>query len=298
MFIILGFLRCTNNWNWEDVTSDYIPELNVFGLISLDEKIPTFVQIHKTLGLEGPTWKTTNKDTIWYGPGPYDYWIDEQQESLYDVKDASVFISDGEKDFPFSLLSDFDPKWELYPYLDEAIYFDQQNQFFPEPNRTYYLSVTTPDGLSVMGEVTTPPIPQLHTNLPPDTVYHKKTYSITWDPLFSVKVSIRTTVLYHWLCGSNQIAILNEGDSSWTSSVENCERGWIYDTESEADSIQIEIRSMDNNYYQYFIKHAYDQEFVNFLLGGGASGYSFGVEGGLGVFGAIATDRIYRVFVP
>ena len=74
-------------------------------------------------------------------------------------------------------------------------------------------------------------------------------------------------------------------DSSWTSSIIDCQR-WE-DESSEPDSFMIEFRAMDNNYYEYFIKHAWEDEFVSFLLGGGDTGLIIGVEGGYGVLGQL-----------
>jgi hypothetical protein len=54
--------------------------------------------------------------------------------------------------------------------------------------------------------------------------------------------------------------------------------------------------SMDSNYHNYFLKYGdpeADQEFSSLFLGQGGSGRSFGILGGIGVFGAVGFDRHY-----
>ena len=52
---------------------------------------------------------------------------------------------------------------------------------------------------------------------------------------------------------------------------------------------------MDKNYYDYFIIGG-GERFENFLLGGqGTSGNSLGIQGGYGVFGAVASDKLIRI---
>ena len=72
---------------------------------------------------------------------------------------------------------------------------------------------------------------------------------------------------------------------------------WYWESD-EPDSILIEVRAMDENYYDYFIRYGSGDDFSSFALGQGSSSRSVGIEGGIGVFCAIATDRVYRVFAP
>jgi len=54
---------------------------------------------------------------------------------------------------------------------------------------------------------------------------------------------------------------------------------------------------MDENYYEYFIKGEEDK-YSNFLLGSGTTaGQSVGIEGALGVFGAVASSKVQRVII-
>ncbi len=288
---ILSLATC-GKWGWEDVTSDHEPVFNVFALISLDTTIQSFVRVHQTLDLQSPEEEIICKDTIWYGDGPYDFRLRDLWESQYLVKDATVTISDGIKDYVFSYVN-----FEHDYYLDEeTIYLDTLGQFHPEPNTKYFLNVSTPDGKKLTGEVTTPPIPVIYSEQIPDTVYIRKTFTVTWKPLETVHSLIRTSSILYWICGSEQRDVMEPGDSSWTSSIVDCH---YYENESsEPDSLMIEMRTLDDNYYEYFLKHAWEDEFVSFLLGGGDAGLTIGIEGGYGVFGAIAADRVYRVIVP
>ena len=55
---------------------------------------------------------------------------------------------------------------------------------------------------------------------------------------------------------------------------------------------------MDENYYDYFNKNGFDNEFVNFLMRTGGSGPAFGIEGGFGTFCAVASDRVETIIIP
>ena len=66
-----------------------------------------------------------------------------------------------------------------------------------------------------------------------------------------------------------------------------------YETE---DFLLINLMSMDNNYHNYFLKYGgdgEDKEFSSLFLGQGGSGRSFGIQGGIGLFGSIGFDRHY-----
>ena len=54
--------------------------------------------------------------------------------------------------------------------------------------------------------------------------------------------------------------------------------------------------SMDENYFNYFIKYS-DSEFTS-SFGSGGSGRSFGVIGGIGVFGSVAADHHSMIMIP
>lgn len=290
VLIIISFVSC-GNWGWEDVTSDEEPQLNVFALVSLDTAVQSFVEVRRTIGLSGPEDRIIGKDTVWYGDGKNDYYIETIWASNFEVRDANVTISDGTGDYIFHPVVNRNTQ---YDYYDEdsrfkcIVYLDTLDLFHPEPNKTYFLTVTTPDGKELTGETVTPIIPDIYEAQIPDTINLKKTFTILWRPMDSY--SRLTTDA--WLCGGYNQKINEPGDSVWTSTVKYCD--WYYE-ESDTENMTIELRAMDMNYYEYFIKHSGDDEFVSLLLGGGDSGLAFGVEGGYGVFGSIACDRVCRV---
>ena len=50
-FPILLMYSCYRPTEWEDVTADYDPVLNVIGIISLDDNIDSFVGVYRTTEL-------------------------------------------------------------------------------------------------------------------------------------------------------------------------------------------------------------------------------------------------------
>ncbi len=51
-FIFYGCLSFAPELEWEDVTSDHDPVLNVFGLLSADSILTSFVRVNRTLDME------------------------------------------------------------------------------------------------------------------------------------------------------------------------------------------------------------------------------------------------------
>ncbi len=94
-------------------------------------------------------------------------------------------------------------------------------------------------------------------------------------------------------CGIIQSAIIAPEEDSITYRREFCED----DTDStdwDEDWLIIGLMSMDQNYYDHFIKYGQeDPEFTSLFLGVGGSGRNYGIEGGIGVFGSIAMDRAF-----
>ncbi len=66
---------------------------------------------------------------------------------------------------------------------------------------------------------------------------------------------------------------------------------------SEPEPFIIRLMTMDENYYEYFIRGE-EGGYNNFLLGSGTTaGQSVGIEGALGVFGAVASSKVQRVII-
>ena len=130
--------------DWEDVSSDYESELNVFAFISLDETIPTFVQVRQTLGLEGSVYEFIGYDTL-YNEDSSDYYIYEVTESRYAVEDADVTISDGVTEYELTLfdedsLYEIEDWWRFNNFWSGGVYIDSFGLFVPEPNKDYFLT--------------------------------------------------------------------------------------------------------------------------------------------------------------
>jgi hypothetical protein len=100
-------------------------------------------------------------------------------------------------------------------------------------------------------------------------------------------------------CGFWQQLAVSPGDTAWTYRRDICEEtvsiGETNDYETE-DFLLINLMSMDRNYHNYFLKYGgdgEDEEFSSLFLGQGGSGRSFGIQGGIGIFGSIGFDRHY-----
>ncbi len=287
------------HWGWEDVESDYESELSVIGFISLDETLPSQIIVERTLRLDEPTYELIpGTDTVWYGNGPNDFYLCcTHQRSLYGIGDAEVIVSDGISDYSFYPRTDI----EEGDYISRGRfnwYYDTTGTFQPLPETTYYLTVTALDSMILTGEVTTPS--QIHIvddyEHTPDTLNAGVSFEVTWQNYDGPGSAIVSPLNPSYYCGVWMMGEFQEGSNSWVSPHEQCDGGggefW------DPDTVQIEIIGMENNYYDYFIKHSGEDDFIDFIMGGGNTGASFGVEGGIGVFGAITVDRIYRVMKP
>ena len=293
---------------WEDVTSNHEPVLNVLGLISADSIVTSFVRVHRSLRMDEAE-DTLVRDTI--GGNIFIYY-----SSRYVVRDANVIASNGINDYMFEI-----PQFIIEN--DDTIFSDMYlyngNDLNPQPGETWTLSVTTPGGLSVTGETTVPPLPQLYDEQLPDSFYLNQTMDIVWQPLTDnypvINVGNLLSYFYdeydyyyydyygggkrNYKCGIWQSQIISPEEESWTYHREFCEEEYEEDsTEWDEDWLIIGLMSMDQNYYDYFIKYGQDPEFTSLFLGEGSSGRNFGIEGGIGLFGSIGMDRAYIPLLP
>ena len=84
----------------------------------------------------------------------------------------------------------------------------------------------------------------------------------------------------------------------WDPIINNSNLGYCGDGNPDNELLFIRLLAMDDNYYQYFAQERF-KEFSNFLFeSGGTAGRSIGIEGGFGIFGAFASDTLYRTLVP
>ncbi len=267
--------------DWENVNSDHEPVLNVFGLISLDEKVKSFVDVRRTLSLDE---KQTQSQGVDF-------------ESKFLVKEAVVEISDGINTYTFNFIP-YKPQ-DKQPggvYLDK--YYDTTRTFIPQPNTLYTLKVTTEKWGRLTGEVVTPNFPEIVSESVPDTVYTKIPYTVKYRLNGDSFGKITTDVVRGYFCGAEHQDIIYPGSSEWTTPPVNCSSDWSRPGGvTDSDTLEITLRTMDAQYYEYIIKES-ASEFVDLLTGSGGTAKSIGVEGGYGVFGAITADRIFRVIIP
>jgi hypothetical protein len=322
----IGFLiSCSllSDSRWEPIDTDNEEKLNVFAVISLDDSLQSFVVVHKTLDTASPdqfvvgrdtiyyeTWKSYNEntglmetDTFWYETPIYR----DITESMYLVKDATVTISDGSQDYIFTRAPQEKSHEELYYWSsnlfeDLAIYLNTDSTFHPRPNTEYSLTITTPNGLSLTGSTTTPHIPQLIESNLRDTLSMRQLFQISWHYHGDYSAAI-TTGIKNWgedngnVCGIYQYGTTDPGDTTWNSSIDS----WCYENNPDpGDQTQLDIRLrfLDNNYYDYFLATDEGAKISNFLVGGGAVGAAYGVEGGYGVFGSLSAYWTQRIAIP
>jgi len=293
-FTLIGCLSLAPDLEWEDVTSDHDPVLNVFGLLSADSILTSFVRVHRTLDMEEAADSLT-RDTIGGN-------IFISYTSRFIIRDAEVIVSNGENEFLFEYT---DYSFDLNGSLSE-VYQYQGDDLYPQPGETWTLNVTTPGGLSVTGETIIPPLPQISSEELPDSFQLDQTMDITWQPMadnYQI-MNIGNYLGYFgyddyygggFSCGLWQENIIKPEEESWTYRRNICDES--YDQEWDEDLLLLNLMSMDNNYFDYFIKFR-EVEFSSSTIGEGGFGRSFGIDGGIGVFGSVAIDRHWIPIIP
>ena len=293
-FTLFGCLSLAPELEWEDVKSDHDPVLNVFGLLSADSILTSFVRVHRTLDMEEAADSLT-RDTI--GGNTFISYT-----SRFIIRDAEVIVSNGENEFLFEYT---DYSFDLNGSLSE-VYQYQGDDLYPQPGETWTLNITTPGGLSVTGETIIPPLPQISSEELPDSFQLDQTMDITWQPMadnYQI-MNIGNYLGYFgyddyygggFSCGLWQENIIKPEEESWTYRRDICDES--YDQEWDEDLLLLNLMSMDNNYFDYFIRFR-EVEFSSSTIGEGGSGRSFGIDGGIGVFGSVAIDRHWIPMIP
>ena len=293
-FTLIGCLSLAPDLEWEDVTSDHDPVLNVFGLLSADSILTSFVRVHRTLDMEEAA-DSLIRDTIGGN-------ILISYTSRFIIRDAEVIVSNGENEFLFEYT---DYSFDLNGSLSE-VYQYQGDDLFPQPGETWTLNVTTPGGLSVTGETIIPPLPQISSEELPDSFQLDQTMEITWQPMadnYQI-MNIGNYLGYFgyddyygggFRCGRWQENIIKPEEESWTYRRDICDVN--YYQEWDEDLLLLNLMSMDNNYFDYFIRYG-EVEYSSSTIGEGGSGRSFGIDGGIGVFGSGAIDRHWIPMIP
>ena len=293
-FTLFGCLSLAPELEWEDVMSDHDPVLNVFGLISADSLVTSFVRVQRTLDMEEAA-DSLIRDTI----GGTIFII---YTSRFLIRDAEVIVSNGVNEYIFEYT---DYSFSQEESLSE-LYLYQGDDLYPQPGETWTLNVTTPGGLSVTGETIIPPLPQISSEELPDSFQLDQTMDITWQPMadnYQI-MNIGNYLGYFgyddyygggFSCGLWQENIITPEEESWTYRRNICDES--YDQEWDEDLLLLNLMSMDNNYFDYFIKFR-EVEFSSSTIGEGGFGRSFGIDGGIGVFGSVAIDRHWIPIIP
>ena len=279
---------------WKDVSSDHDPVLNILGIISPDSLVTSFVQVHRSLDLEEAQ-DTLVRDTV----GGYIY---IRYASRFVVRNAEVIVRLGEKEYQFDYrnfgIEDNDA-------ISQGAYFYNGDDLNPQPGETYTLSVTTPSGKSATGKTIIPPLAQIHKELLPDSFEVNQDLEINWgsldnhNQLINVGNYLSIFNYYYYYrggpCGIAQEKLIGPGVDSWIYHREFCDEN-TFGQDWDEDWLLLQLMSMDQNYYDFFIKFSQqDQEYSNLFIGQGGSGRNYGIEGGIGVFGSVTFDR---TFIP
>ena len=175
IIIFVFFSSCTivpPEMEWEDVSSDHDPLLNILGIISPDSLVNSFVQVHRSLDLEEAQ-DTLVRDTVDGGIRIY-------YASRFVVRNAEVIVYLGDKEYLFDYRN---IDMEDDDTVSLGAYFYNGNDLNPQPGEIYTLSVTTPSGLNTMGQTIIPPHPLIHEELLPDTFQVNQDLEINWEPL-------------------------------------------------------------------------------------------------------------------
>ena len=279
------FTACEVDNNWEKIEADYDPELIVFGLISLDPEIDSFVKVYRTLELSEESEIIASTDTFQTDDSTY---IFSNYEPAGLIKDAEVSITSNGISIPFNFVSR-----QLFE-REKNHYLDTLGIFIPQPGTIYTLNISVPGYPLVKGELLTPLIPVLIDSLIQDTISIKRDYDIVWEKLNSGKGILTGRlggvkdgeVSDSFIdCNPNLDRVVDIQEGSYKVLAKICD-------DPPLDIMlpfKIGLMTMDDNYYQYFIKGE-GSKYNNFLLGSGTTaGYSVGIQGALGVFGSIAS---------
>ncbi|SVE64128.1 uncharacterized protein METZ01_LOCUS516982, partial [marine metagenome] len=217
-----------------------------------DSILTSFVRVHRTLDMEEAADSLT-RDTIGGN-------IFISYTSRFIIRDAEVIVSNGENEFLFEYT---DYSFDLNGSLSE-VYQYQGDDLYPQPGETWTLNVTTPGGLSVTGETIIPPLPQISSEELPDSFQLDQTMEITWQPMadnYQI-MNIGNYLGYFgyddyygggFSCGLWQENIIKPEEESWTYRRDICDVN--YYQEWDEDLLLLNLMSMDNNYFDYFIRY-------------------------------------------
>jgi len=138
MPVVLLISGCGYSTKKEIYNPEYEPEISVFSVISTDNG-DEFVIVEKTMRLNESDLNSSS--TI--------------------IDDAQVFVKDGTENVQFRFYKRPGGSAWRDDYLSLGIYLDLNNELRAETGRTYQLTVRVPDGRTVTGSTTIPPVPEI-----------------------------------------------------------------------------------------------------------------------------------------
>ncbi len=289
--VIIFFLFNCSEYRWEKVTTDAENRVNILGVISMDSTINSFVKVHRTIQPSDNDKIILRYDTTAYDTGAYDYYYETVRKLNYEYRDSEVIISSSDGDYQFfpviyKYKREFKNDNNAYRVMEEVMFEDTLGIFKPEAGRNYFLKITTPNGKVVTAETTVPEVPKIDKTLLPDTLYTYDDLNIHFlDNLPYKKITLSTKNTNH----RGEEKVMSENQQYYTF-----ERLYLY-IRSDTDTLNIKTTAYDKHYFDYFMKDR-DDEVISFMLGESDHGLNVGIEGGIGVFGSIATYETQIIY--
>ncbi len=285
---------------WEPVlvsSGEFEPMLNVVAVLSPDGPEVT-VLIQQILPMEGPSGTGEIRiDTVWYEDwvtGDSSYFLQEYEVSRFEVNDAVVSMAWADSSVDFAYAGASAQNWHMSRYRPIGA------GFVPRGGVTYQLSINTPGGLAVTGSTTVPRTARMIASYTPDTLSASEPVPLAWEAStgfyqINLNYDFNLETERFWCIRDVQEVVLD--DTTWLGEplvVPECPPApgdFIWYTMS--------VAALDSNYYRYFIRDPGERSnFTFFLLGEGDEASAYGIEGGLGVFGAYRSDALVRLVVP
>ncbi len=143
LLLLLWIAGCNDNPTRPDF--DYKREVNVFGLLILDDQYP-----QKTVKLE------------------HTYGVKEYFPKFRGITDATVIVRTEEQDVPFK-------------HVFDGSYVDENEELRLVPGTVYQLDVTLADGHNITADCLMPAPPRLISPAPGETVPAYKSLDIEWE---------------------------------------------------------------------------------------------------------------------
>lgn len=232
MLPILLLNSCYKSTEWEEVTADYDPVLNVIGIISLDGNIENFVEVYPTIDLTSLSMELVGYDsTFIYYTGKRGEiedldggWVIEEIFKPANIIDSATVQIFTETD---TFLFNYDENDGKYKNSD----------FQPFPDSLYNLSVEVNGFDPVTGALITPSIPSIDSTLI-DTISSSSTYAINWDEQESGNHGLIMGELVdsYVYCGGNFYDVVEFASEEYTVFPQWC------------DPEQVSIGEIDNDY--------------------------------------------------